>query len=70
MFLGFSLLDLLLIVLLLSYAVTGYRQGLVVSVLSLAGFLSGGAHRHVAAADRHRRVGRPCRARRCCVPSC
>ncbi len=43
MFLGFSLLDLLLIVLLLSYAVTGYRQGLVVSVLSLAGFLSGGA---------------------------
>ncbi|GAA2735449.1 MarP family serine protease [Pedococcus aerophilus] len=43
MFLGFSVLDLLLIVLLLSYAVTGYRQGLVVSVLSLAGFLTGGA---------------------------
>jgi len=43
MFLGLSVLDLLLIVLLLSYAVTGYRQGLVVSVLSLAGFLSGGA---------------------------
>ena len=43
MFLGLSVLDLLLVVLLLSYAVTGYRQGLVVSVLSLAGFLSGGA---------------------------
>lgn len=43
MFLGFSFLDLLLIALLLSYAVTGYRQGLVVSVLSLAGFLTGGA---------------------------
>lgn len=43
MFLGFSVLDLVLIVLLLSYAVTGYRQGLVVSVLSLAGFLTGGA---------------------------
>lgn len=43
MFLGLSLLDLLLAALLLSYAVTGYRQGLVVSVLSLAGFLSGGA---------------------------
>ncbi|MEO5982134.1 MAG: MarP family serine protease [Pedococcus sp.] len=43
MFLGLSVLDLLLIVLLLSYAVTGYRQGLVVSVLSLAGFLTGGA---------------------------
>src|SRR6476661_485416 len=43
MFLGLSVLDLLLIVLLLSYAVTGYRQGLVVSVLSLAGFFLGGA---------------------------
>ena len=43
MILGLSVLDLLLVVLLLSYAVTGYRQGLVVSVLSLAGFLTGGA---------------------------
>ncbi len=40
---GSLLLDLLLIVLLLSYAVTGYRQGLVVSALSLFGFLGGGA---------------------------
>ncbi len=38
-----NLLDLALIILFASYAVTGYRQGLVVSVLSLAGFLSGGA---------------------------
>jgi S1-C subfamily serine protease len=43
MFLGLTLLDYLLILLLVSYAVTGYRQGLVVSVLSLAGFLLGGA---------------------------
>src|SRR6476646_1444324 len=43
MFLGLSVLDYLLIVLFISYAVTGYRQGLVVSVLSLAGFLIGGA---------------------------
>ncbi|GAA4711418.1 MarP family serine protease [Pedococcus ginsenosidimutans] len=43
MFLGLTLLDLLLIVLFISYAVTGYRQGLVVSVMSLAGFLAGGA---------------------------
>jgi S1-C subfamily serine protease len=43
MFLGLTVLDFLLIVLFISYAVTGYRQGLLVSVLSLAGFLGGGA---------------------------
>lgn len=43
MVLGLTLLDFLLILLFISYAVTGYRQGLLVSVLSLAGFLSGGA---------------------------
>ena len=43
MFLGLTVLDYALLLLLLSYAVTGYRQGLVVSALSLAGFLSGGA---------------------------
>jgi S1-C subfamily serine protease len=36
-------LDVLLAVLLVSYAVTGYRHGFVVSVLSLVGFLCGGA---------------------------
>lgn len=43
MFLGLTVLDYLLLLLLLSYGVTGYRQGLVVSALSLAGFLTGGA---------------------------
>ena len=43
MIFGFGLLDVLLIVLLVGYAISGYRQGLVVSVLSLAGFLAGGA---------------------------
>ncbi|HET6693488.1 MAG TPA: CvpA family protein, partial [Pedococcus sp.] len=43
MIFGFSLLDVLLIVLLVGYAISGYRQGLVVSVMSLAGFLAGGA---------------------------
>jgi S1-C subfamily serine protease len=43
MFLGLTALDYLLLLLFVSYGVTGYRQGLVVSVLSLAGFLSGGA---------------------------
>ena len=43
MFLGLTVLDYLLLLLFISYAITGYRQGLVVSVLSLAGFLSGGA---------------------------
>lgn len=43
MIFGLGWLDLLLIVLFLSYAVTGYRQGLVVSVLSLGGFLLGAA---------------------------
>ena len=37
------MIDVLLAVLLLGYAVTGYRQGLLVSALSLVGFLSGGA---------------------------
>ncbi len=37
------IIDVLLAVLLLSYAVTGYRQGLLVSTMSLVGFLSGGA---------------------------
>ena len=37
------LLDIVLGVLLVSYGFTGYRQGFVVSVLSLIGFLSGGA---------------------------
>jgi S1-C subfamily serine protease len=40
---GLGVLDVLLVLLLVSYAITGYRQGLVVSVLSLAGFLAGGA---------------------------
>lgn len=43
MILGLTLLDLALIVLFIAYAVTGFRQGLVVSVMSLAGFLGGGA---------------------------
>ena len=43
MFLGLTVLDYLLIVLFISYAFTGFKQGLVVSVLSLAGFLTGGA---------------------------
>jgi len=40
---GSLLLDVLLVLLLVSYAVTGYRQGLLVSTLSLLGFLGGGA---------------------------
>jgi len=36
-------LDVALVLLLIGYAATGYRQGFVVSVLSLAGFLGGGA---------------------------
>lgn len=43
MFLGLTLLDYLLIIVFVSYAISGYRQGLVVSVLSLLGFLVGGA---------------------------
>ena len=35
--------DILLAIVLVSYAVTGYRQGFVVSVMSLVGFLGGGA---------------------------
>ncbi len=37
------IVDVLLALLLLSYAVTGYRQGLLVSTMSLVGFLAGGA---------------------------
>lgn len=37
------MIDLLLAVVLFGYAVSGFRQGLVVSVLSLLGFLGGGA---------------------------
>ncbi len=37
------ILDLVLVLVLLLYAVAGYRQGLLVSVLSLVGFLGGGA---------------------------
>lgn len=40
---GGWVLDILLVALLSSYAVSGFRQGLVVSGLSLLGFLSGGA---------------------------
>jgi S1-C subfamily serine protease len=38
-----TVLDVVLVVLLLLYAVTGYRQGIVLSALSLVGFLGGGA---------------------------
>ena len=38
-----NVLDLFLAVVLVSYAVIGYRHGLVVSVMSLVGFLGGGA---------------------------
>ena len=37
------MIDLLLVLILVGYAVSGFRQGLVVSLLSLAGFLGGGA---------------------------
>ncbi len=36
-------LDLVLVLLLVGYGISGWRQGLVVSVMSLAGFLGGGA---------------------------
>jgi len=39
---GATLLDLVLVFLLVTYGATGFRQGLVVSVLSLVGFLAGG----------------------------
>jgi S1-C subfamily serine protease len=38
-----TVLDVVLVVLLLLYALTGYRQGIVLSALSLVGFLGGGA---------------------------
>lgn len=40
---GLSVLDLVLLALLIGYAVSGYRRGLVVSLFSLVGFLSGAA---------------------------
>ena len=40
---GGWLVDAVLVGVLLWYAVSGYRQGLLVSVLSLVGFLGGGA---------------------------
>ena len=38
-----TVLDVLLVLMLVLYAVTGYRQGVLVSALSLVGFLGGGA---------------------------
>ncbi|MEP6648548.1 MAG: MarP family serine protease [Lapillicoccus sp.] len=38
-----TVLDVLLVLMLVLYAVTGYRQGILVSALSLVGFLGGGA---------------------------
>lgn len=38
-----DVLDLILIVLVIAFGVAGYRQGLIVGVMSLAGFLGGGA---------------------------
>ena len=38
-----TVLDVLLVLMLVLYAVTGYRQGVLVSTLSLVGFLGGGA---------------------------
>jgi S1-C subfamily serine protease len=38
-----TFLDVLLVLMLVLYAVTGYRQGILVSALSLVGFLGGGA---------------------------
>ena len=43
-----SVIDLLLLVAVLGFAVSGYRQGFVVGVLSLTGFLVGGSGRPVA----------------------
>ena len=42
-----DLLDLILIVLVAAFAVSGYRQGFIIGVLSLAGFLGGAAIRPV-----------------------
>ncbi len=36
------MLDLVLVVLVLLFAVSGYRQGFIVGILSFAGFLGGG----------------------------
>ncbi len=38
-----TVLDVVLVVMLLLYAITGYRQGILLSALSLVGFLGGGA---------------------------
>ena len=38
-----DLLDLILIVMVIAFAVAGYRQGFIIGVLSFAGFLAGGA---------------------------
>ena len=38
-----DLLDLILIVLVVAFAVAGYRQGFIIGVLSFAGFIGGGA---------------------------
>jgi S1-C subfamily serine protease len=40
---GLPIVDVVLAVVLLSYVINGYRQGFVVSVMSLVGFLAGGA---------------------------
>ncbi|MCE0447962.1 hypothetical protein LT493_41570 [Streptomyces tricolor] len=60
-----DLLDLLLVLVIVVYAVSGYRRGLVAGCVSLAGFV-GGAAVGVAAAvgDRARRSGVR-RRRRC-----
>ena len=38
-----DLLDLILVVLVVAFAVAGYRQGFIIGVLSFAGFIGGGA---------------------------
>ena len=48
---GFTLLDLFLLVVAASFAVSGYRRGLVAGVLAVAGF-GGGAALGMAAAPR------------------
>ena len=68
MFLGLTVLDYLLILLFISYAFTGFRQGLVVSVLSLAGFLTGGALAMWLSRWRSS-TGPSWSRRRCCVRS-
>ena len=38
-----DVLDLILVVLVVAFAVAGYRQGFIIGVLSFAGFIGGGA---------------------------